>query len=306
VSLASGLVVGSSCAPSGIDVQGEGEAEGEGEGEGEGETTPPLRVLVDGVDVGDVDFGAVAAALPGQEGGVVDRTITLLPTDPTTSVTLYTEPPILVAGLDTSAWSVLQQPASTVRPGGATFPVRFAPTTTGALRGAIVLAHGTRASERIVVALRGTGEGPTRLPGVRCATYDGTFDALPDFTTLSPSSTTLEPALAVPTARLRTDFFGALFLGVLDVPTAGDWTFHVTSDDGSRVIVDGAVVVDNDGLHAPLTVENTVALAAGPHALEVQFFEKTGGEVLTIEWTGPGHSREVIPATALSVNTTDR
>jgi hypothetical protein len=65
------------------------------------------------------------------------------------------------------------------------------------------------------------------------------------------------------------------------------------------VIIDGDVVVDNDGLHGPLEIAGTTTLSAGPHALEIQFFEKTGGEVLTVQWQGPGRARESLPAGAL-------
>jgi hypothetical protein len=45
------------------------------------------------------------------------------------------------------------------------------------------------------------------------------------------------------------DRFAATFQGRFAVQTAGSYTFCTESDDGSDLTVDGALVVDNGGLH---------------------------------------------------------
>ncbi len=135
--------------------------------------------------------------------------------------------------------------------------------------------------------------------GVRVSIYDGNFSLLPDFDTLTPRTTIVQPDLSLG-GRAGTDLFALRFEGTLDVPAAGAWTFRTTSDDGSRLLIDGVVVVDNDGLHGATEVARTITLDAGPHAIEVQFFEASGGDVLVVEWEGPGTPREVIPASALT------
>ena len=40
-----------------------------------------------------------------------------------------------------------------------------------------------------------------------------------------------------------------VFYGSLKVQQEGDYSFCSTSDDGSRIILDGTLLVDNDGLH---------------------------------------------------------
>lgn len=37
--------------------------------------------------------------------------------------------------------------------------------------------------------------------------------------------------------------------GTINVPATGNWTFFTSSDDGSRLYIDGNEVVNNDGLH---------------------------------------------------------
>ena len=45
------------------------------------------------------------------------------------------------------------------------------------------------------------------------------------------------------------DKFAMVINGVFDIKEAGDYTFFTNSDDGSRLYVDGALMVDNWGLH---------------------------------------------------------
>jgi hypothetical protein len=60
------------------------------------------------------------------------------------------------------------------------------------------------------------------------------------------------------------------------------YTFALTSDDGSRLFIDGEVVVDNDGLHGAEERRGDIALAAGWHAIRVEWFNKSGGAELVL------------------------
>ena len=98
-----------------------------------------------------------------------------------------------------------------------------------------------------------------------------------------------------------TDAFAARYTGALVVETAGLYTFRLTSDDGSALRIDGAQVIDNDGLHAALTREVTLDLEAGMHPLEVLYFERGGVQTLELEWQGPdtGGQLQVLTGEAL-------
>lgn len=96
------------------------------------------------------------------------------------------------------------------------------------------------------------------------------------------------------------DHFALRYTGELDVPAAGAWTFHLSSDDGSHLWVDGEHVIDHGGVHGTTTRSATVDLEAGVHAVEVTMFEYEGGEALRLEWEGPGVEREEVPPEALS------
>jgi len=66
--------------------------------------------------------------------------------------------------------------------------------------------------------------------------------------------------------------FGADLTGFLNVPVAGTYNFTLTSDDGALLFIDGTLIIDDGGEHVATTLSNSVALAAGAHAFEIQFF----------------------------------
>ena len=53
--------------------------------------------------------------------------------------------------------------------------------------------------------------------------------------------------------------------------------FRLGSDDGSRLKVDGKIMIDNWGIHSYVTKEKRLELPKGMHHLEVDFFEETLG-----------------------------
>ncbi|MFM7869053.1 MAG: hypothetical protein ACKPHU_32945, partial [Planctomycetaceae bacterium] len=69
----------------------------------------------------------------------------------------------------------------------------------------------------------------------------------------------------------------------------------------SRVLIDEAEVVNNDGIHPPTSRSGTVQLSAGSHAVVVEFFEQGGGEELSVEIEGPDVGRQ--PMSALTTLT---
>ena len=54
---------------------------------------------------------------------------------------------------------------------------------------------------------------------------------------------------------------------------SGVYTLNTRSDDGSILWVDGAEVVNNDGLHGPRTRSGRIRLSAGWHRVRIAFFE---------------------------------
>ncbi|MEQ9426852.1 MAG: LamG-like jellyroll fold domain-containing protein [Cyclobacteriaceae bacterium] len=100
----------------------------------------------------------------------------------------------------------------------------------------------------------------------------------------------------------RADCFGLEFTGVIFISSTETYTFYTTSDDGSKLWINDQLLVNNDGLHGNVTVSGSVSLTEGYHSLRVTHFEKTGGESLSVEYSGNSISRQVIPANVLFQN----
>lgn len=90
------------------------------------------------------------------------------------------------------------------------------------------------------------------------------------------------------TPRTQEDFFNFQFSGYLDIPATGDYIFRLSSDDGSRMFLDADTIIDNNGNHSTVVkFSDTLHLAAGPHPVDVYYFDYSGGQSLSVQYKGP-------------------
>ncbi len=82
---------------------------------------------------------------------------------------------------------------------------------------------------------------------------------------------------------------------MISIEDSDMYRFVLRSDDGSRLWVDGELVVDNDGLHASLEKTGAIALAKGWHQIAVEWFNKTGGADLSVKMGALGSEPKPIP-----------
>lgn len=127
-------------------------------------------------------------------------------------------------------------------------------------------------------------------PEVRFEYFEGAFKSVRDFASASPvgEGTCKGLDLAV---RKRDLNFGLRFKGTFEAPSDGVYRFSLGSDDGSRLLIDGMPVVDNDTPHSYLEKRGVIALAKGVHEFELAFFENSGGFALKADIEGPGMDR---------------
>ena len=135
-------------------------------------------------------------------------------------------------------------------------------------------------------------------PGVFYNYYEGDWDKVPDFSKLKPVQYGACSALDL-SCKKRKEYYGFEFTGFIKVPKDGVYAFFVESDDGSKMYIGDELVVDNDGLHGLAEKRGLIALAAGLHPIRVCYFNKTGGEGLTVSYQGPGIAKQPVPAAML-------
>lgn len=72
------------------------------------------------------------------------------------------------------------------------------------------------------------------------------------------------------------------FQSELELEQTANYQFTTRSDDGSKLYLDGALVVDNDGDHGVREKSGSVALKAGIHTIEVLWFNGGGAGWLDV------------------------
>lgn len=127
--------------------------------------------------------------------------------------------------------------------------------------------------------------------GIEFAHYKTELDRLPDFSKLQPTKTGLATEFDVG-KHGSGDRFALRYMGELDIVKSDTYRFQLGSDDGSKLLIDDKVVVNNDGVHGMNRKRGKVKLEAGRHAIVVEYFERDGGEELEVLFSGPGFERE--------------
>jgi len=84
--------------------------------------------------------------------------------------------------------------------------------------------------------------------------------------------------------------FAVRLSGLLYVGSDGVYQFELLSDDGSRLWLADTLVVDHDGLHSARAKHGMVALAAGYHAIRIEYFQAGGGKALDLRMSEDGTS----------------
>jgi mono/diheme cytochrome c family protein len=110
---------------------------------------------------------------------------------------------------------------------------------------------------------------------------------LPDFAKLKPTATGQSMGCDLGYAQ-RNDNVAMKFDGWLVIAKEGLYTFHLMSDDGSRLWIKDRLVVDNDGIHAPVAKSGKIKLPAGKTPISVAAFNAGGGFELDVNIEGPG------------------
>ncbi len=73
----------------------------------------------------------------------------------------------------------------------------------------------------------------------------------------------------------REEPFSVEWTGYISVPIPDNYEFTVISDDGSQLLIDDHLVVDNKGIHPPRLAEGKVFLEPGEHRIQVRYFNES-------------------------------
>jgi hypothetical protein len=206
-------------------------------------------------------------------------------------------PPPPANGQPTTVMSNAGKPVKVTGGGAANptpTPVTPAPTTGGA----------------IVTSSTPFGNNAQSTTGFKGSIYfipAGTT-TIPNLSGMTPSGFLFTPTLNIPSQQFSAGFpgvntqsqnFAIRYVAPLTVTTESDYDFRLNADDGAVLSIDNTTIVDDNGVHTTATTNHgPVHLVAGVHAIQVDYFQTTGGITLQLFCTKSG-SKETVCPTAL-------
>lgn len=108
----------------------------------------------------------------------------------------------------------------------------------------------------------------------------------------------VDPLIAVH-RQLQLPSFSVWWQGIINAPESGAYVFETLSDDGSYVYIDDQLVVYNGGVHSSRRASNSVNLEAGPHDIDIKYFQDGGGVTMEVFWQPPRGPMEFLPTQVL-------
>jgi PKD repeat protein len=154
-------------------------------------------------------------------------------------------------------------------------------------------------SVSVYVGGKGSTAGTIYSPGFIASYYQGQtwttlagtrVDSVIDFTDQGGSTWPIDMVG-------RQEDFSVMWDGYLLVPSEADYSFTLTSDDGSWLWIDETQLINNGGLHSSTAITKSTHLLPGYHHIVVKMYENTGQAVADLTYT-PAVSIWHIPSTA--------
>jgi alpha-L-fucosidase len=136
-------------------------------------------------------------------------------------------------------------------------------------------------------------------PGLIFSYYEGSWEKLPDFSKLAAVKTGITPDFNL-NEKQQALYYGFTFDGFINVSETDVYTFYLSSDDGSKLTIDGIKTLDFDGVHDMGGQREVVALSAGLHKISLKFFQQEGGDGLKLDWKQTGKVRKAVDKSVLS------
>ena len=134
------------------------------------------------------------------------------------------------------------------------------------------------------------------VSGLKCQTYllEGEPSRLPNLDRTIVNSRAIVQNISE-SARPRQNKFAVQWEGVISIPKSGAYEFSLTSDDGSKLWIGDALVIDHDGPHGAVEKIGRALLPMGRFQLKLQWFDQGGANSLKLLVSGPGLSKQPVP-----------
>jgi len=139
-----------------------------------------------------------------------------------------------------------------------------------------------------------------KLKGVQYKYYDLKTEKLPNYMNLIPKRAGVIKKFSLDGIEQSEFNFALIFHAYLKVEKEGEYSFYLSSNDGSKLFIDHKEIVNNDGTHGSIEKSEKVKLNKGLHLIEVRYFQAGGVKSLKVSWQGPGFNKHEIDQHELS------
>lgn len=124
-------------------------------------------------------------------------------------------------------------------------------------------------------------------PGLNYQYYEGNYNSVNEMKKSAVKKSGVAE-LPVITSAEKEENFGFIFDGFINISKEGMYKFYTRSDDGSVLIIDDQIVVNNDGPHSATMIAGSIALKAGFHSIKMLYCQGAGDAEFSAGLEGPG------------------
>ncbi len=154
------------------------------------------------------------------------------------------------------------------------------------------------------------GQGKVSIPekspisDLKYRFYRDTWEKLPAFDTIKHEDAGVLPSGFFDLGpRTRNEAFGFVYEGSIQIPSRGEYTFFLDSDDGARMIVGDKTILEYDGIHGVGNEKSVkLDLPKGTTPIRLEYFQAQFGYGLYVAWSGPKFSRQLLSALPTNKN----
>jgi len=138
------------------------------------------------------------------------------------------------------------------------------------------------------------------LKGVQYKYDEIKLEKLPNYMDLTPERISVVKKFSLEGIEQSKFNFALVMHGYVAIKKAGLYQFFVSSNDGSKLLIDHQELINNDGTHGTIEKSGKTHLDKGVHLIEVRYFQAGGVKSLKVSWEGPDFEKHEISEHELS------
>lgn len=127
--------------------------------------------------------------------------------------------------------------------------------------------------------------------GLKYHLMKGTFDSVDELDKAAIADSGTVKNLDITGFKKDNKTFGVIYTGYINADTDGTYGFAIQSANGSSVLIDNQIIIDNDGKHRLYEQSGAVPLQKGYHQITIKYFNNGGRGGLKLFMTAPGKAK---------------